>query len=85
LRILLPLVLEPFGTPLGVLTLGAGVAHLGDIGLGELLQRVAGDEPSVGDFYSREFPVLAKLGHGDVRGPQELSRFPRRYELVFHR
>ena len=46
---------------------------------------LAADEPSVGDFNSREFPVLAKLGHGDVRGPQELSRFARRYELVFHR
>ena len=79
------LLLEPFGTPLGVLTLGAGVAHLGDVGLGELLQHIPGNEPSVSNLHGREFPVLAELGDCDVLGSKQFSCLTSGYELFFYR
>ena len=47
-----------------------GVAHLWNVGLGELLQHVLTDEPAVGDLHCWKPPLLAELGDGHVAGRQ---------------
>jgi hypothetical protein len=60
------------------------MAHLGDVGLGELLQHVLTDEPTVGNLHGRESSGLAKLGDSNVLCAKPFRCLTSGYELVFY-